>query len=164
MVIKGFRIGGPDACIVSHHSTPWMARLVKDGSRRKILDLIPENAKMDKDGKIDARTQWEFRFDTYPGLGNPHYLRSHQCGGSLISRNLVITAAHCVCFEWERSEVLPNGKRTPECSTWKILSVLLGDHDIEYEEREQIFKIQKSIVHDRWKGGRILRYSLKLER
>ena len=58
----------------------------------------------------------------------------HHCGGSLVQRQFIVTAAHCMVFAPSRN-----------LSHFRIR---LGDHDRSVSEpSEQVFKVVRSIVH-----------------
>ena len=46
----------------------------------------------------------------------------HYCGGVLIGIRIVLTASHCICPY--------DGDKGPECTLWKKMRVILGDHDL----------------------------------
>jgi len=77
--------------------------------------------------------QWEWQGGLYykDFLNNPKFV----CGGSLIEKNVFLTAAHCV------------DRRTDE----RRMIVRLGDHDRNRkEDGEQDMKVKKIIIHERW--------------
>jgi secreted trypsin-like serine protease len=65
------------------------------------------------------------------------------CAGTLIGSNLVLTAAHCICYRWE---IRPN------CSIWKTISVIAGDHDLkQIDEGEQEIDVKYGHAHEKWR-------------
>ena len=65
------------------------------------------------------------------------------CAGTLITKNHVLSAAHCVCDRFE----IP-----PDCKHWQRLSAVVGEHDTETNDGEQIVEIDNVIVFEKYSG------------
>ena len=68
---------------------------------------------------------------------SPYNVSGHHCGGTLISKNLVLTAANC-----SRSITGPES-----------MIVSVGDHDIEEMDGEQIIEVEQIITHKKYTAG-----------
>uniref|UniRef100_A0A3B3ZIQ8 pancreatic elastase n=1 Tax=Periophthalmus magnuspinnatus TaxID=409849 RepID=A0A3B3ZIQ8_9GOBI len=85
-------------------------------------------------GEVAKPNSWPWQISLqYKSGSNFH----HTCGGTLIKRGWVMTAAHCV----DRSR------------TWRVV---LGDHNINSNEgREQYMSVSRVHLHPRWNSNNV---------
>ena len=78
---------------------------------------------------------------------------SRGCGGTMISKRVVLSAAHCICKVLWGSVTQPAG----ECNGWVGQTVIVGEHDTEkIEDGDQKFEIEMALAHKAWTGIRYL--------
>uniref|UniRef100_A0A673BSR7 pancreatic elastase n=1 Tax=Sphaeramia orbicularis TaxID=375764 RepID=A0A673BSR7_9TELE len=85
-------------------------------------------------GEVARPNSWPWQISLQYKSGSSFY---HTCGGTLIRRGWVMTAAHCV----DRSR------------TWRVV---LGDHNINsHEGREQYMSVSRVYLHPNWNSNNV---------
>lgn len=86
-------------------------------------------------GEFPWQVSWRFSKD--PGVTADR----HICGGTIVNENWVITAAHCVDLEIDGVPY-----KEP-----KYFKALLGEHNLEIEEPEEVkINVKRIIIHPQW--------------
>ncbi|XP_028301664.1 elastase-1-like [Gouania willdenowi] len=85
-------------------------------------------------GEVARPNSWPWQISLQYKSGSRFY---HTCGGTLIKRDWVLTAAHCV----------------DSSRTWRVI---LGEHDLNTNSgREQIMSVSKVHIHPRWSSSSV---------
>ncbi|XP_063072689.1 elastase-1-like [Engraulis encrasicolus] len=85
-------------------------------------------------GEVATPNSWPWQISLQYRSGSSYY---HTCGGSLIDRGWVLTAAHCV----------------DSSRTWRVV---LGEHDLYSNSgREQIIAVSQVYIHSGWNPSNV---------
>ncbi|KAL2089457.1 hypothetical protein ACEWY4_014145 [Coilia grayii] len=86
-------------------------------------------------GQVAHRNYWPWQVSLQFKAEDGRY--HHTCGGTLVGRDWVMTAAHCVSRP----------------ATWQVV---LGEHDLDsYSGLEQILSVRHVFIHPRWNLKRV---------
>ncbi|XP_069546698.1 elastase-1-like isoform X2 [Brachyistius frenatus] len=107
-----------------------------------LAELKPEPRYLEDDsaeervvgGEVARANSWPWQISLQYKSGSSFY---HTCGGTLIRRGWVMTAAHCV----------------DSSRTWRVV---LGDHNINsHEGKEQYMSVSRVHIHPRWNSNSV---------
>ncbi|XP_056128786.1 elastase-1-like [Lampris incognitus] len=85
-------------------------------------------------GEVAKPNAWPWQISLQYKSGSRFY---HTCGGTLITKGWVMTAAHCV----------------DRARTWRVV---LGEHDLNSNSgREQVMSVSRVYIHPKWNSNRV---------
>ncbi|XP_029008030.1 elastase-1-like isoform X2 [Betta splendens] len=110
--------------------TSLAAVVLAEPQPRFLMDVAPRVV----GGEVAAPNSWPWQISLQYLSGGSYH---HTCGGSLVGRRWVMTAAHCV----------------DSVRTWRVI---LGEHDLNANSgREQIMTVSNVYIHPKWDSGRV---------
>uniref|UniRef100_A0A3Q2QR47 Elastase-1-like n=1 Tax=Fundulus heteroclitus TaxID=8078 RepID=A0A3Q2QR47_FUNHE len=112
--------------------TSLAALVLAEPQPRYLEDAIGEERVVG--GEVARPNSWPWQISLQYKSGSYYY---HTCGGTLIRRGWVMTAAHCV----------------DSSRTWRVV---LGDHDINnHEGKEQYMSVSRVYIHPNWNSNSV---------
>ncbi|CAB1353262.1 unnamed protein product [Coregonus sp. 'balchen'] len=110
------------ALVLSENLVP-QPRYLEDGAEERVVG-----------GEVAQPNSWPWQISLQYLSGSSYY---HTCGGTLIRRGWVMTAAHCVDSQ----------------RTWRVV---LGDHHLNSNEgKEQIKTVSQVYIHNGWNSNNV---------
>ncbi|XP_059185373.1 elastase-1-like [Centropristis striata] len=96
--------------------------------------FLEDNLERVVGGEVARPNSWPWQISLQYRSGSNYY---HTCGGTLIERGWVMTAAHCV-------------------DSYRTRRVILGEHDLYSNSgREQVIAVSKVYIHPKWVSGSV---------
>lgn len=79
----------------------------------------------------------------FPAIASIKYAKSHICGGAIISKNKILTAAHCLTNE---------NKKTGQLTITPVELITVGTGNKISTEMKNIYRAQKFDIHHGYTG------------